>query len=88
MIVLSEKAEKQLRVAPESVQNAVFRKYLALVVLGKQIPRKQLPQTYRKSALFRVKLPTGWRLLFSVEQKELIIFEVLCHKDYSRLLKY
>lgn len=63
---------------------------------GIQIPKKLIPAEYFKQYkihnLWKYDLPSGWRLLYSIEKDEIIvvaiILEWLTHKDYERKFKY
>lgn len=62
---------------------------------GTQISKKLIPKEYRKFGidnLWKYDLPDGWRLMYSVGKKELvvisIILEWLDHKSYERRFGY
>lgn len=63
---------------------------------GIQIPKKLIPKEYIKKYkiknLWKYNLPNAWRLLYSIENQEIIvvsiILEWLNHKDYERKFKY
>lgn len=63
---------------------------------GIQIPKKLIPKEYIKKYnidnLWKYDLPSAWRLLYSVQNSEIIIISIviewLDHKDYERRFKY
>jgi len=63
---------------------------------GVQIPKKFIPEEYTKKYsiknLWKYNLPNAWRLLYSIEGREVkiisIILEWLDHKNYERKFKY
>ena len=66
------------------------------VFCGIQIPKKLIPKDYVKKFkvknLWKYNLPDAWRLIYSVEGKNLlivsIVLEWLDHKTYERRFKY
>lgn len=63
---------------------------------GIQIPKKQIPNIYIKKYgirnLWKYNLPSAWRLLYSIEGRDVkiisIILEWMDHKNYERRFKY
>jgi hypothetical protein len=63
---------------------------------GEQIPKRLIPKEYTKrygiKNLWKYNLPSGWRLLYSIEATRIvvlsIILEWLDHKKYERRFKY
>ena len=73
-----------------------FEDIEANVFCGTQIPKDRIPKEYlRKFGVHNVwkyDLPGAWRLIYSIEGKDLIIFSIvlewLDHKTYERRFKY
>ena len=63
---------------------------------GIQIPKRLIPKLYLKQYniknLWKYNLPGAWRLLYSIENQEIlvvsIILEWMDHKNYERRFKY
>ena len=63
---------------------------------GIQIPKNLIPKSYIKKYgirnLWKYNMPNAWRLLYSIEGKDVkiisIILEWLDHKNYERRFKY
>lgn len=63
---------------------------------GIQIPKKLVPKEYTKryniTNLWKYDLPQGWRLIYSVENNEIVILSIVLewfdHKNYERKFKY
>lgn len=63
---------------------------------GIQIPKKQIPKEYLKKHntknLWKYNLPNAWRLIYSIENGQLIIIAIILewmnHTKYQRKLKY
>ena len=63
---------------------------------GIQIPKRLIPknyfQKYKINNLWKYNLPDAWRLLYSIENNEIlvvsIILEWMDHKNYERRFKY
>lgn len=61
-----------------------------------QVPKKLIPKVYIEKYgidnLWKYDLPSGWRLLYSVANGEVlviaIIIEWMSHKEYERKFKY
>ena len=63
---------------------------------GIQIPKKIIPKEYIKrynvQNLWKYNLPDAWRLLYSIQGGEIVIFAILLewldHKNYERRFNY
>lgn len=63
---------------------------------GIQIPKKQIPKEYvRKYGvknLWKYDLPSGWRLIYSVMEEEILVISLVIewfdHKNYERRFNY
>jgi len=63
---------------------------------GIQIPKRLIPKDYIKkykiNNLWKYNLPDAWRLLYSVENQEILIVSIILdwmdHKTYERKFKY
>ena len=63
---------------------------------GIQIPKRLIPkeysQKYRINNLWKYNLPNSWRLLYSIENQEILIVSIILewmdHKTYERTFKY
>ena len=59
---------------------------------GEPISKKLIPYPKNISNLFWVKLPFGWRMLYTLKGNEVVIIafviDVLDHKEYERLFGY
>lgn len=63
---------------------------------GIQIPKKLIPQEYKNKHkihnLWKYNLPNAWRLLYSVENQEIVIVSIILewmgHKKYEKKFKY
>ena len=63
---------------------------------GIQIPKKLIPKyysiNYDAKNLWKYNLPNAWRLLYSIESNEIIIFAIILewldHKNYERRFNY
>lgn len=66
------------------------------VFCGIQIPKRLIPQEYLKKFnvknIWKYNLPDAWRLIYSIEGKDLIIISVILewmdHKNYERKFNY
>jgi hypothetical protein len=66
------------------------------VFCGIQIPKNLIPKEYTRKYgvrnLWKYNLPNAWRLLYSIEGRDVkiisIILEWLDHKNYERRFKY
>ena len=63
---------------------------------GIQIPKKLIPKEYLKKYgvrnLWKYNLPDAWRLIYSVEGKNLLVFSIILewmdHKTYEKRFQY
>ncbi|MBU3940882.1 MAG: type II toxin-antitoxin system YoeB family toxin [Nanoarchaeota archaeon] len=63
---------------------------------GIQIPKRLIPKEYIKkyeiTNLWKYNLPDAWRLLYSIENQEIIVVSIILewmdHKDYERKFNY
>lgn len=63
---------------------------------GIQIPKRLIPMTYlnkyKINNLWKYNLPNAWRLLYSVENQEILVVSIILnwmdHKTYERTFKY
>jgi Txe/YoeB family toxin of Txe-Axe toxin-antitoxin module len=63
---------------------------------GIQIPKRLIPKEYKAkysiNNLWKYNLPNAWRLLYSVENGEIIVVSIVLewmnHKDYEKKFKY
>ena len=66
------------------------------VFCGIQIPKKLIPNDYIKKYeidnAWKYDLPQGWRLIYSVTNKEVLILSIILewmhHKDYEKKFNY
>jgi Txe/YoeB family toxin of Txe-Axe toxin-antitoxin module len=83
-----EKADKKLKKWLDST----FEKIEKDAFCGIQIQKKLIPKEYAVNNLWKYDLPCGWRLLYSVENQEIvivaIIIEWLNHKEYEKRFKF
>ena len=89
---LSDKQEKEL-------YNHLIRAFKDIeenAFCGIQISKKLIPREYFKKYnihnLWKYNLPDAWRLLYSIENNEIIVISIvlewLDHKEYDRRFKY
>lgn len=72
----------------EDIENNAF--------CGIQIPKKLIPKEYIKKYsvknLWKYNLPDAWRLIYSVQGKDLLVFSIILewmdHKTYERKFGY
>jgi len=63
---------------------------------GIQMPKKLIPKEYIKKYnvrnLWKYNLPDAWRLIYSIEGKNLLVFSIILewmnHKEYERRFGY
>ncbi|MBU2633629.1 MAG: type II toxin-antitoxin system RelE/ParE family toxin [Nanoarchaeota archaeon] len=63
---------------------------------GIQVPKKIIPreyiQKYKIHNLWKYNLPNSWRLLYSIENQDIIVVSIILewmnHKDYERRFGY
>lgn len=90
-----QKEKYEERELYKNLKNA-FDNLKTNVYSGIQIPKRLIPKIYLKryniGNLFKYDLPKGWRLIYSVVNKEIfvisLILEWLDHKEYERRFKY
>lgn len=109
-IKLSKEAEEVFVYLNQESKNSKIEKSILKSVLqkselikenfqyGDPISKKLIPEEYVKkygiTNLFRVELPSFWRMLYSVEegesQIEIIAFvlDIIDHKDYNKIFGY
>ena len=66
------------------------------VFCGIQIPKRLIPKEYLKKFnirnVWKYNLPSAWRLLYSIEGKNLVILSIILewvdHKTYEKRFKY
>jgi Txe/YoeB family toxin of Txe-Axe toxin-antitoxin module len=79
-----KKLFSQLVIAFEEIENNAF--------CGIQIPKKLIPKEYKTNNLWKYNLPNAWRLLYSIENQEIVIvaivLEWLTHKEYEKKFNY
>lgn len=63
--------------------------------MGIHIPKDRIPQAYAKytlTNLWKVNLPSAWRLLYTLqgrpEEITLFVIDILDHKSYEKMFKY
>ena len=74
--------------ALEDIENNAF--------CGIQIPKKLIPADYIKKYniknLWKYNLPDAWRLIYSIQGKNLLVFSIILewmdHKTYERRFRY
>ena len=72
----------------EDIENNAF--------CGIQVPKKLIPKEYVKKYnvrnLWKYNLPDAWRLIYSIEGKNLMVFSIILewmnHKEYERRFGY
>lgn len=82
------KIYKSLSKAFQTIENNAFS--------GIQIPKKLIPRNYLKKYgihnLWKYNLPDGWRLIYSIESKHIIVVSLVIdwmnHKDYEQTFNY
>jgi hypothetical protein len=62
------------------------------IQLSKRLMPKEYIKKYRITNLWKYDLPNAWRLLYSIENQELLIVSIILdwmsHPEYERKLKY
>ncbi|MFH1072626.1 MAG: hypothetical protein V1743_04320 [Nanoarchaeota archaeon] len=79
----------------DSIQK-VFDRLKENAFSGIQIPKRLIPkeyiQKYRIDNLWKHNLPKGWRLLYSITSKEVLLISIIIewvdHKKYEKRFKY
>jgi len=83
----------------DPLRKAIQRAVIALrenAFCGTQIPKKLFPKEYVRlyniKNLWKINLPKGWRLLYTIAGNEVeiitAILEWRSHKEYEKLFKY
>jgi hypothetical protein len=66
-------------------------------VIGKQVRRRAIPKYYIKrhgiQTLYRVSLPHGWRLVYSIQsfyenERTALLLEIMDHNQYNKRFGY
>ena len=94
-----KKAFDKLKKGDKKLFELIFRAFEDIeenVFCGVQIPKRLIPKEYIKKYgvrnLWKYNLPGAWRLVYSIEGKDLrilsIILEWMDHKTYERRFKY
>ncbi|MBU1201342.1 MAG: hypothetical protein KJ583_00675 [Nanoarchaeota archaeon] len=73
-----------------------FKRLEENAFMGTQIPKKLTPkkyiQEYDVSNLWKYNLPGGWRLIYTIIDKEIIVLSIILewlpHKEYEKKFKY
>lgn len=73
-----------------------FRNIEGNAFCGIQVPKKLIPVYYKSKYevknLWKYDLPKGWRLIYSIESEEIVVYSIvlewLSHKDYEKRFKY
>ena len=73
-----------------------FREIEENAFCGIQIPKRLIPkeyaQKYKVHNLWKYNLPDAWRLLYSVENQEIVVVSIVLewmdHKTYKKKFKY
>jgi mRNA-degrading endonuclease RelE of RelBE toxin-antitoxin system len=97
---LSEEAAKERKLLSKEQERKLmwWRDRLARdVTVGDPIRKSQIPATlkraYEINNLWRLELPGGWRVLYTVASRpagkpEVFILRILSHEEYDRLFGY
>lgn len=94
-----EKAFKKLKSEDLNMHRFIVRAFEDMeenAFCGIQIPKKLMPKYYIKKYnvknLWKYNLPGAWRLIYSVEGNNLLIFSIILewmdHKEYERRFRY
>ena len=89
------KENKEQKILYSSLISA-FNEIEKNAFIGIQIPKKLIPKDYTKKYnihnLWKYNLPNAWRLLYSVENQEIIVVSIvlewLPHKEYEKRFSY
>lgn len=87
-----EKSDKQLY----DLLSRAFKEIESNAFCGIQIPKRLIPKEYAKKKsihnLWKYNLPKSWRLLYSIENQEIIVVSIVLewmdHKSYERRFRY
>ena len=94
-----EKAFKKLKREDLKMYDFIVRAFEDIeenTFCGIQIPKRLIPKAYIKKYnvknLWKYNLPGAWRLIYSVEGNNLLIFSIILewmnHKEYERRFRY
>jgi len=94
-----KKAFEKLKRSDSKLYKFILRAFEDIeenVFCGIQLPKKLIPKEYLKKFnvrnVWKYNLPGAWRLLYSVEGRNLIILSIVLewmdHKTYERRFKY
>ena len=94
-----KKAFEKLEVEDSKLHKGIVRAFNDIennVFCGIQIPKRLIPKEYIQKFgvknLWKYNLPDAWRLIYSVEGKNLLIFSIILewldHKTYERRFRY
>lgn len=94
-----KKSFGELKDSDEKLYHFVCRAFEDIeenVFCGIQIPKRLIPKEYIKKFgvknVWKYNLPGAWRLIYSIEGKNLVIFSIILewmdHKTYERRFKY
>jgi len=98
----SERVKKDLEILEKSdkkLHSFIVRAFKDIeenVFCGIQIPKRLIPKEYiqkfQVKNMWKYNLPGAWRLLYSIEGKNLVVISVILewmdHKTYERRFKY
>ena len=95
----TKKAFEELEVSDNKMFNWLIRAFNDIeenAFCGIQIPKRLIPKEYAQKDkvknLWKYNLPNAWRLLYSVENQEIlvvsIILEWMDHKTYEKKFNY
>jgi len=94
-----KKAFEKLEIKDNKMYKIILRAFEDIeenVFCGIQIPKKLIPKEYAKKFkvknLWKYNLPGAWRLIYSIEGKNLLIFSIILewinHKEYERRFRF
>ncbi len=94
-----KKSFERLKNSDEKLYSFICRAFEDIeenVFCGIQVPKRLIPKEYIQRFnirnVWKYNLPGAWRLLYSVEGKNLIVFSIILewmdHKTYERRFKY
>ena len=94
-----KEAFNKLKKEDSKMHNILLRAFNDIennVFCGIQIPKRLIPQEYFKKYniknLWKYNLPDAWRLIYSIEGKNLLVISIILewmdHKTYERRFKY
>ncbi len=94
-----QKAFEKLKKDDPNLYKIIIRAFEDIeknVFCGIQIPKRLIPKEYFQKFnvknIWKYNLPDAWRLIYSIEGKNLLIFSIILewldHKTYERRFKY